>query len=207
MHLQLCPSLSYSSHWEKIGLKNEDTGLAKDLGKLGILSLELFHIDSLSLSCHFFSWAISNQANKCSSEWPAPGQGSTKLYGRCILPPLCPAVASRLAGCQLSWARTSQTQLQGSFWWKTHWWSEIPHGQAHRQFGETHFPSRGRRMLHAITPPAKRGRNVEEKIDSSSNKPWAQLGIPRQPNLFRTFFFFFLVRNNYILVILYWCWL
>lgn len=86
MHLQFCPSFSCSSHWEKIGLENEDTGLAKDLGKLGILSLTLFHTDSLSLSCHFFSWVISIQANKCSSVWPAPGQGSTKARWKMYLP-------------------------------------------------------------------------------------------------------------------------
>ncbi len=116
-------------------------------------------------------------------------------------PPVLPTVASRLGGCQLSWARTSQTQLQGSFQWKTHWWSEISHWQSHRQLRETHFPSLGRQMLHAISPPAKGCGNEEEEIDSGPNKPWAQEGIPKQPVLFKEQIFF-LVWQNYILAII-----
>lgn len=64
-----------------------------------------------------------------------------------------------------------------------------------------HFSSLGRRMLYAITPSAERGRNEEEEIDGSFNKPWAQLGITQQPILLRSNFSSS-VRQNYILVIM-----
>lgn len=93
-------------------------------------------------------------------------------------PPLCPTAPSRLWGCQVSWVKTSHTSKQASFQHKKpRKWSEIPHGNVQKQFGANTFSLPGRRMLHTITPAAKRGRNEERKIDSSFNKLWAQLAI------------------------------
>ena len=64
-------------------------------------------------------------------------------------------------------------------------------------------------MLHAITPPAKRGKNEEVEIDSGFNKPWAQLGIPRQPIFLKSHFSFFsqtkLHFSNYVEVLIVGC--
>lgn len=186
MPLQQNPSFSFFLLWEYRIREQGLTGLAEDLDKLGILSFTLFHNDSLSLSLHFF--VDNKRVWLMRALWHDLhlAKAQVKLYRRCIFPSLCATAALRLGDCQLSWARTSQTPLQGSFQWKTHWRSEIPH----RQFRKTHFPSLGRQMLHAISPLAKRDRNVEEEIDSSFNKPWAQLGIPRQPILLRSNFSF-----------------
>lgn len=65
------------------------TGLAEDLGKLGILSFTLFRTDILSLSLPFS--VDMKQTFLMSAPWYDLlhlAQAEGKLYKRCILPPL-----------------------------------------------------------------------------------------------------------------------
>lgn len=111
--------------------------------------------------------------------WTAPGRDSTKVTQRMDLSATLSlgrrkgsgVVGSRGPGPpRLSYKVHSNEKHTGGLRFLTE--------KARRQFRKTHFPSPGQRLLHAITPPAKRGRDEEGKIDSGVNKLPAPMGVP-----------------------------